>query len=299
MITIYGPKENNFTHNGFGVLLPTTALVSEELNGSYELALTIAHTEFAGRQLKNLINFNIIKAPTPRDEQLFRIYQVKKNMNGKIQVNARHIFYDGLFNMVNASGENSSIDTAIKNIYRSAAQSNPFKISSDIAGTVSYEYRDCNIVSCLLGSGGLVESLGKGELLRDNFSIELKNSIGTNRGFKVRYSKNLIGLDVEDNIEDIITVIKPIAADAAGNDLYLPEVYVKSAAALDYFIPLYGVLNCKDIKVGKPNYPTEAEAFDAMRQRAAKFFENGGDKPLVNAKINFVLLGGYVGICRV
>ena len=291
MITIYGPKETVFTHNGFGVVTAKEAIVTEELNGSYELSLTIANAEPANRQLKNLINFNIIKAPTPRGNQLFRIYQVKKNMTGQLHVNARHIFYDGLYNMVNTTGGSSSIDTAVKNIYLGAAQSSRFNASSNMQRIVNYEYKNSNVVNCFLGKGGLIEALGEGELLRDNFNISLQTNIGANRGFKVRYRKNLTGLDVEDNIQNIITMIKPLATSENGNDLYLPETYVISPTAGNYFMPIYGILGCKDIKAGKADYPTTAEAFTAMRQRAATFFANGGDKPLVNAKINFILLG--------
>ena len=292
MITIYDSKESVFTHNGLGIVLPITASVTEELNGSYELSLIMANADPAKHQLKNLANFNIIKAPTPRGKQLFRIYQVKKNIFGQIQVNARHIFYDGLFNMVNAvSDTNSSIDAAMKSIYQQAAQSSPFNVSSNIADTISYEYKDSNVVNSLLGRGGLIEALGKGELLRDNFDISLKTHIGANRGFKVRYQKNLLGLDLEDNTENIITQIKPVATDQFGNDLYLPETYISSPLTATYFMPLYGILNCNDIKVGRANYPTDEDAFAAMRQRALKFFADGGDKPMVNAKINFVSLG--------
>ena len=292
MITIYGASENNFNHNGYGVLQALKAEVTEELNGMFELELTLPNTEKTSGQLENIINFNIIKAPTPNGAQLFRIYQVKKNMAGYIQVNARHIFYDGLFNMVSlATGEHSSINAAIKNIYQKAAQGTSFNVSGDIPGTISYEYSNCNIVSCLLGDDGIIKALGSGELLRDNFNIYIKSRIGSDKGFKVQYRKNLAGLDIEDNTENIITRIKPIALDIDGSKLYLPETYINSPRVGSYFMPLYGVLNCNDIKVGKGDYLSTTDAFAAMRQRANAFFSGGGDMPLVNAKINFVLLG--------
>ena len=39
MIYIYDSKETNFTHNGLGVLSPSSAIIYEVLNGEYSLTL--------------------------------------------------------------------------------------------------------------------------------------------------------------------------------------------------------------------------------------------------------------------
>lgn len=291
MITIYDAATTDFTSNGYGVLHASSATVTEELNGSYELALTIPAIDENSRILPYLQGFNIIKAPAPRGSQLFRIYNVNKNLRGDITVSARHIFYDLLYNQIaNISGD-GAVSAVVQSILNAAVYPHSFSISSDITSTITYEYINTNPVACLLSDGGVVDSLQGGELYRDNYTIKLQSAIGADRGLKIRYRKNLSGLDLEINHGDVVTRIKPVARAAEGESLYLPEVFIDSPNIGNYFMPLYGVLNLSEVQAGSDDYPETADAYAAMRTAAAAYFNEGNDLPLINAKINFVLLG--------
>ena len=86
MIILYKKNETDFTHNGLMVLQPIEAIVTEEINGDYSLKLTMPR----GSQL--IENEQIIKVPTPKTEQLFRVYNSDVDMIGNPVFYCRHIF---------------------------------------------------------------------------------------------------------------------------------------------------------------------------------------------------------------
>ena len=90
---LYQAGETNFNNLGLGVLKDTvSAVVSEDLNGKFELDLVYAYNN---RLSKSLVSGNIIKvdAGNVLKEQLFTIGQVSKTLDGKISVHAEHVSY--------------------------------------------------------------------------------------------------------------------------------------------------------------------------------------------------------------
>lgn len=63
MICVYAPNETDFSTNGLGVVSPSTCVVTETLNGEWELQLT--HPLDAQGKWQRLIEGNILKAPVP------------------------------------------------------------------------------------------------------------------------------------------------------------------------------------------------------------------------------------------
>ena len=86
MIILYEKNETDFTHNGLMILQPIEAIVTEELNGDYSLKLTMP------RGFSDIEIEQIIKVPTPRFNQLFRVYNSDVDMLGNPVFYARHIF---------------------------------------------------------------------------------------------------------------------------------------------------------------------------------------------------------------
>ena len=70
------------------ILQQFEAVVTEEINGDYSLKLTMP------RGFSEIENEQIIKVPTPKTDQLFRIYNSDVDMLGNPVFYARHIFYD-------------------------------------------------------------------------------------------------------------------------------------------------------------------------------------------------------------
>lgn len=88
MINLYEKNETDFTHNGICVLQPIEAILTEELNGDYSLKITMPQ----GSEI--IENEQIMKAPTPRSHQLFRVYNSDIDMLGNPVFYCHHIFYD-------------------------------------------------------------------------------------------------------------------------------------------------------------------------------------------------------------
>lgn len=286
MITVYNRIETDFSHNGFGIVMPLSAVVTEELNGMYELHMVLQYKENK-EIMPYLKEFNIIRANTPYGFQLFRIYSTVKTLY-QYEINARHIFYDCLnniterVNLFNATGAE-----AVKALFASARIQSAFNVYSDISTRADVFLQDINPVYGILGDEGL-HSLFGGELKRDNFDIYYMNEIGRDRGVSISYGKNLTGIDISLDTSQISTAIRPVAKQNDDSPLYLPEGYAKSPNIGLYPTPIYSVLHCRDIKVTK-NLPVY-EAYAIMRQRANMLLETGIDLPRVNAKINFVVL---------
>ena len=87
-INLYERNETDFSHNGIRVLQPIEAIVSEELNGDYSLKLTMP------RGFSDIEVEQVIKAPTPKNPQLFRVYNTDIDMLVNPVFYCRHIFYD-------------------------------------------------------------------------------------------------------------------------------------------------------------------------------------------------------------
>lgn len=68
IINLYSKTENSFNHNGLKILKPIEAIVTEEVNGDYSLKITMP------KGTAEIQNEQIIKAPTPKSNQLFRVY---------------------------------------------------------------------------------------------------------------------------------------------------------------------------------------------------------------------------------
>ena len=314
MITIYSPTETNFSHNGHGVIIAREAIVIEELNGMYELSVTISVDGANQNKLEYIANDYILRAPTPRGEQFFRIYDVKDAINNQIRISAEHIFYDLRRTLMDDVSGNLTAGEAISQFVSTAIPKLSFTTSSiGINGVFEIEAINVNPVEALLGSDGLV-TLVEGELLRDKFNITLRPNIGSDRGFTVRYRKNLSGLDIQFYSRDIITRIKPygIYRDRRREDesrnIYLPGVFVNSQRINDYFRPFVKALPFSDIIVDAQWFQLRDEqgpfwwfdelgtnrllneAQEELKKRADEFFAAGNDLPTVNVKVDFVML---------
>nr|WP_319487541.1 hypothetical protein [uncultured Caproiciproducens sp.] len=72
MILVYDFKAQEFTNDGLGAVAPGSCVVSEEINGAFELELTHSIDSFG--KWKRLQKNNIIRVNTHRGVQAFRIY---------------------------------------------------------------------------------------------------------------------------------------------------------------------------------------------------------------------------------
>ena len=235
MITIHESNTTEFNTLGLGALVPSSCIVQEELNGLFELEMEHSYDEWG--KWKNIENNRIIVATTPRGKQAFRIYKVNPTMEN-IKVNARHIFYDLLDNFVLSYQVNNMTATdAIEQLQSKLTTSMPFTLSTDITTTGSISMYNVNPIYALMSSDndnkGFISVFG-GELLRDNYKIQIKTSIGTDKGVVIRYSKNLIGLEIEEDISNVATRIYGVWGDEG---YHIPNRYIDSPLINSYPFP--------------------------------------------------------------
>ena len=143
-MNIYDKKETNFNNNGYGFLTPSTALITEELNGEYSLSFTIMN----GMPLyEYIVEDNIVKVKG----QLFRIKTIKKDLV-KTEVYAPHIFYDLLNNIVlNTQPTDLTAMSAFEWVMDRADFETPFTVTGTVEGLNTARYVRRNLVEVLIG----------------------------------------------------------------------------------------------------------------------------------------------------
>ncbi len=274
MITIHEKNSIEFDTLGLGALLPSLCTVTEELNGLYELELQHPYDEWG--KWEKLEKERIIFASTPSGKQPFRIYYVNPSLDG-IKVNARHIFYDLLDNLCLSLNVSSSPQAVLDAIKASLAYEVPFSFTTDMMGVGTVTASKVNPITALLSSDedaySFVRGFG-GEILRDGFIITLNTSIGEDRGVTIRYGKNLVGLEVSEDISDVATRIYAYGKDGvAMSGQYLDSPYIDSYANPKIYV-----------------FEDSSLAYSQLPAAIQKLFHNGCDLPKVNIKVDFQML---------
>ena len=306
MIRLYDKNETDFTHNGICILKPLEATVTEELNGYYSLKITMP------RGKKEIEIEQIIKAPTPKSEQFFRVYNSDIDILGNQIFYARHIFYDLLDYFIEDTRPSGSGALAISKIL----ENTPFTGTSDITEQGTAYYQMMNPVKAILGADNAFTNVWGGELERDNFNVRMRNHLGTDRGVSIRYRKNLTGLRLQTDLSGVYTKIMPTGLQENGHHLAveqaptasqqlaesnlehsvatksrlvcLPEKYVSSPLIDNYVNIKTTRIHYSEIKIDEET--SEAQALEMLRNAAAQEFENGLDKPQITATVEFIPL---------
>jgi len=293
MILVYDSKAQEFNHDGLGAITPGSCVVSEEINGAFELELVHPIDTFG--KWKRLQKSNIVRANTHRGVQAFRIYRVVKNaVDGTIKVNARHIFYDLLANFmedVRPTGKNGA--EAGQQILSGCQYLTPFTFASDITHiSTAYFIRQSPVQAFLGDTDQAFISRWGGEIVRDNYSIAINTRLGADNGVRIAYGKNMAGLEFDEDTSGVATRILPTALTADNQILLLPEKYVDSPHISEYPFPIVSMMDTgyqidKEVDGAVP-YPTVDSCYTAMRQFASDKFLAGADIPKLSLSVDFV-----------
>lgn len=195
------------THYGVGVLSDCLSCrVKEQLNNEYELEMEFAAN---GAHASEIIPTAFLKAkPNYTDDpQLFQIYKVGKNINGRFTVNARHSSYL-LSDKVITSGTAASCAAACLLL---TGQAGNFTITTDKSVNAAFNISEPSSVKSWFGGkqGSILDIYGPGEWKYDNFTAEFKAARGQNRGVTIRYGKNLTQLSQEIDMTNLVSAIIP------------------------------------------------------------------------------------------
>lgn len=290
MIILYDANCKDFNNNGIGILKDSLKCeVSEALNG--ELVLDMEYP-ITSKYIEFIINENIIKCDAGLEEdQLFRIKHVKPNFD-TITIYGEHISYDLADNFLeDVFPQNLNGAACLDWILSHTLDSHNFNSFSDIQTVSSARYVRKNPIEAIVGDlENSFVNLWGGELERNNYTIKMLNRRGNDKGYKIRYRKNLTGLDFTIDNSNIVTKIMP----QGYNGLFLPEKYIDSPLINNYPHKKVKVIEFSDVKVKEnadeeEGFATAEEAYQELRRLCnLKYSEENIDKPTVNLKVDFV-----------
>lgn len=229
MIKLFGIKEESFASNGDLVIQPKKAVVHKEDNGDFYLEL-----ETDESYVGDLTEGRIIIANTPQGDQAFRISNpsIKKHT---IKIKAYHVFYDTENYLIKDSYVvNKNCNDALDYLNMATDTDSPFKTISDVNTIHSYR---CVRKSLYEAIQVVLERWG-GQLVRNNFEIEIRESIGQDNGVTIRYAKNLKDITKTENWDSVVTKLLPVGKDGillnTIDQSIDPYVYSETTYAIPY-----------------------------------------------------------------
>lgn len=280
MVKLFDITDTLFSTNGDKVIIPTKAKIHKEDNGSFYLDL-----ETNLDYVDDLEHNKIIVAPTPQGEQAFRITNVEQSRS-KIKVKAYHIFYDSKnYLIADSYVVDKNCNDALDHLNSATDNLSPFTTLSNITTINSFR---CVRKSLYEAIQTVIERWG-GHLVRDNFTVQIMNSIGQDNGVVVRYAKNLKNIQVTYNWDNVVTKLMPVGKDG----LLLDEQYVYST--IQYDIPYTKTITFDQSTIeqddylysdGTPNVNAYNQALIDDLTTQAQNYVNNNCTPQVNYTLN-------------
>ena len=267
LIRVFESTDKSFTTNGDIVILPTKAKVTKKDNGDYYLDLE-ASTKYADY----LTSGRIIVADTPQGAQAFRISDLTKKST-KVSLKAWHVFYDSKnYLIADSYVVDMTANSALDHLNEATEPKSEFVTTSDVQTIDSFR---CVRKSLYEAVQTVIERWG-GHLVRDNFRIELRQSIGADNGVTVRYRKNLKELTCKYDWSSVVTKLLPVGADGILlNDQNAgASIYVESEQKWD--IPYTKTVSFSQSSIKKDDYGNDETAYrkalvDDLRRQAQDY----------------------------
>ena len=238
--------------------------------------------------------------------QLFRIEKpTVDTRNRSVSVTAKHVSYDLsgiLIQDVNISQATPAM--AIGRITEGFMMEYPGTIAtnliSDENGTYTNQIKLKNGIYALLDPDKGIVSTFDAAYKRDNWDLFVMEKVDVDRGFRLQYRKNMLGVNWSQDSGGLVTRIVPVAKDEKGESLYLPEKWVDSSRISDYPVIKMEQLTVsgqvgKDKGLGDDSTWTEADLLDEMRTKAGERFSvDKADQISVTVTVDFEQLGDTV-----
>ena len=293
MVKLYD-KTYTTEYGSFDTLVE--AFVEEERNGLFELSFIILNTDSLFNYVKEE-NIVVANANDTLLNQKFRIYMTRKLMNNRVEVFARHISFDLMYDYVdNLSFSNQSCQYALNQLFINSNFSKHYKGYSDIVNAQNYKMSNANILEAIGGkSGSIIDTFGNGaEILRDNESISVLNRRGNDNEVTIEYRKNITGFELEEDTTDLVTRILPYAKyndTETSEEITVKADFVDSPLINNYSHPYIRAIDYSE-KFDDEEIPTIDKLITFARM---EYNVNKVDQPKQNFKIDFIPLSKCVG----
>ena len=280
---LFVASATDFSTQGRGAVDCTRCVVEQEINGIFELECDVP---VDGYLYNELALSKILVAPAEKNgtPQAFRIYRISKPINGIATVNAEHISYQLSYIPVMPFVA-TSLSDALSKITTYAAESCPFTFATSRTVNTAWSSPEVptSARSILMGADGSLLEQYKGEYEFNNWTVTLKNNIGTDNRVRIAYGKNLMDMLQEESIENTYTGICPYYQ----SDDYvvtLTEKVLHSANASNF--PFQRTIPV-DFSDKFEDAPTEQQLRDAGN---AYISANNIGVPKVNLEVSFIQL---------
>jgi len=293
----------SFNNNGLGGLSDTISLKTTEesitgTSGVYELEMVYP---IYGLHYDKITVESFIKAKANQtdNKQIFKIYYVSKPINGQITIRAEHISYltigipvkpldgrladDDIMNALFVDDGFSVINQSLIDV--------PFNFSADSVGSGSFVSGFPTNLRSLLTK---ITEKFDGEYLYDNFDISLKRVRGSDKGYKIRYGKNMTDLNHETDLTDLYTGVYPYYYNSSNDNMVmLNDPLVDATTSLTHKKYITVDLTSEvDEKLENIENPTEIQIRTALLTVTNKYIStNNIGKINVSITVSFINLG--------
>ena len=286
---LYDSREMKFDNNGIGKLADAqSCTVTEKRNGSYELKL-ICPADGIHAEMLEEGNVILAKPSDTMQPQPFRIYKITTPIDGKLEVQARHISYQLNFITVSPFSVTGCVG-AMQGLKSHAASDCPFSVWTDVASSAMFTVSvPASFRNCLGGMDGSVLDTFGGEFEWDRYTVKFHRARGADHNVHIVYGKNLTDFKMEKSIENTITGVHPYWVDNETQAVMeLPEkVVMVSRKSVPY--QKITVLDCTSAFQEKPS-----EA--ALREYAQDYIDTTSlTEPEIDIKIDFIQLWNTPG----
>lgn len=287
MLRIFKPTDKDYRTNGDKVIQPLKATVTKEDNDAYYLDLTCG-TEY----LPWIKSGNIIVADTPQGAQPFRILNPEIT-HTKITCKCDHIFYDSAnYLIADSYVVDSTCNQALDHLNTATEPKSPFRTVSDINTISSFR---CVRKSLYEAITTVLERWG-GHLVRDGWTIGIRQSIGADNGVVVRYGKNLKSIEASYDWSDVCTKLLPEGSDGILLNALDSSVSVYMEASKQYDLPYTKTVQFSQSDIKQEDYKTpdgkhndetayKRACLADLRQQAQKYLDENC-VPKVNYKMS-------------
>lgn len=323
---LFDKNETSFTSMGYGVIADcTSCLVTEELNGKFELRLSCTVSSRVLDRLK-LDNIILVEPRKGAEPEPFRISKVIVAFNGVVTVEAQHISY--LLNYILATpltAEQRSVyhsedprfwfnqQFATRSIPAYASGQFPFTMTEGITAEEGKKMpawdRALPIKQLMQGMEGSLLDIYGGEYYYNRFTLALLPRRGKDKKYRVVYGENMQSMTYSDDSKELYTgavgywkgtvdkiVSDPTPEDPSHTKIVLEEKYVQGDLCLAEGAGAYTFQHIAslDFTVDFDNPPSVAQ-LNTKTRSYIKSNQYGKATVNMNAKVGIPTPGSVYG----
>ena len=260
MLRIFSPTDKDYKTNGDKIIQPLKAVVHKADNDAYYLDLTCG-TEY----LPWVKSGNLIVADTPQGAQPFRILNPEIT-HTKITCKANHVFYDSTnYLIADSYVVDSTCNQALAHLNEATEPKSPFTTVSDIGTIDSYR---CVRKSLYEAIQTVLERWG-GHLVRDGWTIGIRQSIGADNGVVVRYGKNLKSITATYDWSNVCTKLLPEGDNGLLLNAQDPSADIYMESSTQYPVPYCKAVQFSQSGISQDDYKTPSGDNDESAYKAA------------------------------